>query len=72
MPFGQVTFPFAAELADADDLTSRAVRRTGTGPRITEEYRVDRHGLVEVVLANEDSGLTRTYRLGALGGLAGD
>lgn len=66
VPFARVTFPFAPDLAGTDEaeLEDHPVRRTADGPRISEEYRVDEHGLVEVVLTNEDAGLTRTYSLG--------
>jgi molecular chaperone DnaK (HSP70) len=65
--FGDVYFPFDPRLRDAADLRRVAVeRRREQGPRVTERYRLDDKGMVDVVIHDEDSGYERSYRLGRL------
>ncbi|MGC5627239.1 Hsp70 family protein [Georgenia sp. Z1344] len=68
VPFAEVRVPYSAELFDVGDLAARPVRRIDDGPTVTEEYRVDAHGLVEVEITREDSGHRTAYRLGELTG----
>jgi molecular chaperone DnaK (HSP70) len=63
--FGDVYFPFDPTLNGADDLASVPVeRRSDDGPRIFEQYSLDEHGIVDVLIRNIDSGYERSYRLG--------
>ena len=66
MVSGDVFFPFDPQLlAAAVDLAAVAVERvTAKGPRITEEYSLDEHGIVAVTIKNLDAGFERVYRLG--------
>ncbi len=65
LPFGEVVFPFDARLRTLDDLRGVVVERRANGPVIEERYVLDKSGLVEVVIADVDTGYARTYRLGA-------
>ncbi len=63
--FGDVYFPFDERLHDARDLAHVPVERRGDqGPRVTERYRLDDKGMVDVVIRDQDSGYERSYRLG--------
>ncbi len=65
--FKDVYFPFDPGLRDAGDLTGVSVeRRADGGPRVTERYRLDDKGMVDVVIRDQDSGYERSYRLGRL------
>jgi molecular chaperone DnaK (HSP70) len=60
-----VLFPFDPGLVDCDDLASIPVSRClDPGPRIVEQYELDRNGIVHVVIRNADSGYQRSYRIG--------
>jgi molecular chaperone DnaK (HSP70) len=62
--FGDVYFPFDPALSGAGDLASVPVeRRWQEGPRISEQYSLDEHGMVSVLIRNIDSGYERSYRL---------
>jgi molecular chaperone DnaK (HSP70) len=65
VPVGAVLFPFDAALREAADLDGVGVERRGDGPIIEERYHLGREGLVEVEIADLDSGFTRTWRLGS-------
>jgi molecular chaperone DnaK (HSP70) len=64
--FGDVYFPFDPTLSAEDDLASIPVERRfeEQGPRIFEQYSLDDHGIVDVLIRNLDSGYQRSYRLG--------
>jgi molecular chaperone DnaK (HSP70) len=60
-----VLFPFDPGLVDRDDLASIPVSRNlDPGPRIVEQYELDRNGIVHVVIRNADAGYQRSYRIG--------
>jgi molecular chaperone DnaK (HSP70) len=60
-----VLFPFDPRLVDRDDLASIPVSRClDPGPRIVEQYQLDRDGIVHVVISNADAGYQRSYRIG--------
>jgi molecular chaperone DnaK (HSP70) len=60
-----VLFPFDPRLVDRDDLASIPVSRSlEPGPRIEEQYELDRNGIVHVVIRNADAGYQRSYRIG--------
>jgi molecular chaperone DnaK (HSP70) len=63
--FGDVYFPFDPTLGGAKDLSLVPVeRQQGEGPRICEQYSLDEHGIVDVLIRNVDTGYERSYRLG--------
>jgi molecular chaperone DnaK (HSP70) len=65
--FGDVYFPFDPRLHNARDLARIPVERRGEqGPRVTERYRLDDKGMVDVVIRDQDSGYERSYRLGRI------
>ena len=65
--FGDVYFPFDARLHGSRDLAGIPVERSGEqGPRVTERYRLDDKGMVDVVIRDQDSGYERSYRLGRI------
>jgi len=54
-------------LRDAGDLARVPVERRGEqGPRVTERYRLDDKGMVDVIIRDQDSGYERSYRLGRI------
>jgi molecular chaperone DnaK (HSP70) len=60
-----VLFPFDPGLVDRDDLATIPVSRSlDPGPRIVEQYELDRNGIVHVVIRNADAGYERSYRIG--------
>ncbi len=63
VPFAEVLFPFDPALRGGD-LKGVAVERRGDGPEIEERYVIDPHGLVEVQIADVDSGYCQTHRIG--------
>ena len=67
VPYGEVRFPFDPALRAEDvDLPRVPIGRTGPGgPLVEEEYVVDAHGLVEVTVADLDTGYRQAVRLGA-------
>ena len=61
-----VLFPFDPRLVDRHDLSSIPVERRSTqGPRIVEQYSLDRNGIVRVRIQNADSGYERAFEIGA-------
>ena len=70
VPYGEVRFPFDPALRAEDvDLSRVPIGRTGPGgPLVEEEYVVDAHGLVEVTVADLDTGYRQAVRLGAPSG----
>jgi molecular chaperone DnaK (HSP70) len=63
--FGDVHFPFDPTLSATGDLAAVPVeRRYEEGPHIFEQYSLDEHGIVQVLIRNIDSGYERSYRLG--------
>lgn len=66
VPFGDVRFPFDVRLQERADLASVPVRREESGTLVEERYRVDPNGLVEVEIADLESGYSRTYGLGVV------
>ena len=61
-PHGRVLFPFSA--SGEHDLEAVPVERlNGDGPLVEERYAVDASGIVEVTIANLDSGYERHYVL---------
>jgi molecular chaperone DnaK (HSP70) len=67
VPTGDVLFPFDSSLRGREqDLRQVPVRRTSeSGPRIEEEYTLDEHGMVAVIIRNLDENYQREYRVGA-------
>lgn len=65
MPFAEVVFPFDPGLQDRRDLIDVPVVRRDQGPLIQETYTIDQHGIVQVRLADLDTGYERSYRLQA-------
>lgn len=63
VPFGEMLFPFAAELRDGRDLREVPVQREA-GPLVEEVYTVDENGLVEVEITDLDSGYAVRRSLG--------
>jgi hypothetical protein len=60
-----VRFPFDPVLRERDDLSSVPVSRLlGDGPRIVEQYALDRNGIVHIVIRNADAGYERRYQIG--------
>lgn len=67
LPYGQLVMPFDPALqraASSLDLAEVDVRRTESGPMVTERYTVDRHGIVEVSITDLDTGYSLTTSLG--------
>ena len=61
-----VLFPFDPRLLDRPDLSSVPVERRSTqGPRIVEEYSLDKNGIVRVCIQNADFGYERAFEIGA-------
>jgi molecular chaperone DnaK (HSP70) len=65
VPFAEVLFPFDPALRSKKDLRGVAVERRGEGPRIEEKYTIDAHGLVQVEIADLDTGYRQTHHIGA-------
>ncbi|QQS00534.1 MAG: Hsp70 family protein [Austwickia sp.] len=65
MPFAEVLFPFDPALQERQDLRDVAVVRREPGPLIQETYTIDQHGIVQVRLADLDTGFEASYRLEA-------
>jgi molecular chaperone DnaK (HSP70) len=63
MPFAEVLFPFDPELQDRTDLRDIHVVRREPGPLVQETYTIDQHGIVQVRLADLDTGFEATSRL---------
>ena len=63
VPFAEVLFPFDPSLRGRD-LQDVAVERKGNGPEIEERYVIDPHGLVEVHIADLESGYEQRHRIG--------
>lgn len=64
--FAEVWFPFDRSLRGANNLSDVEIRRTsGNGPLIEESYRIDSAGLVEVTIADLETGFSQAHRLGA-------
>lgn len=64
VPFGEVFFPFAAELRGGRDLGAVQVHRV-PGPLVEEVFTVDENGLVEVEITDLDSGYAVRRSLGS-------
>jgi molecular chaperone DnaK (HSP70) len=64
VPFAEVLFPFDPHVRGAD-LRTVNVERRGDGPEIEERYTIDAHGLVEVAIADLETGYEETHRIGA-------
>jgi molecular chaperone DnaK (HSP70) len=61
-----VLFPFDPRLLDRADLSSIPVERRATqGPRIVEQYSLDKNGIVRVCIQNADFGYERAFEIGA-------
>ncbi|MCI0418779.1 MAG: Hsp70 family protein [Acidobacteria bacterium] len=60
-----VLFPFDPELASVSDLNAVPVRnwRGVRQPVVEETYRCDAGGIIEVVISNETTGMTRCFRI---------
>ena len=65
MPFAEVIFPFDPALQERTDLSTVPVVRREPGPLIQETYTIDQHGIVQVGLADLDTGFEASYRLEA-------
>jgi molecular chaperone DnaK (HSP70) len=67
VPSGDVLFPFDPTLRGRDqDLAKVPILRTpGSGPRIEEEYTLNEHGVVAVIIRNLDENYQREYLVGA-------
>ncbi len=75
MPFAEVVFPFRRDLqvadvgpamarrAAAEKLRAVRVERSEAGPLIEETYAIDPNGLVNVTIADLDSGYAQTHSL---------
>jgi molecular chaperone DnaK (HSP70) len=60
-----VLFPFDPKLADRHDLGAVPVARSfEQGPRIVEQYALDRNGIVHVTIQNADAGYEREFQIG--------
>ncbi|QIK73458.1 Hsp70 family protein [Propioniciclava coleopterorum] len=64
VPLEPVFFPFDRTLRDAADPAGIPVVRTGEGPLIQEEYRVDARGVITATLTDLEDGYSVTRRLG--------
>ena len=66
-PFAEVLFPFDPALRAANDLKHVDVERRGAhdGPHIEERYTINAHGIVEVEIADLDTGFAVTRKIGA-------
>ncbi|MFZ9888150.1 MAG: Hsp70 family protein [Myxococcota bacterium] len=64
LPFGDVRFPFDPKLRTQESLVDVPVERSSQGPIVEERYLVDAAGLVQVEIADLDTGFTRRYPLG--------
>ena len=64
-PAVDVYFPFDRTLRHPDvDLSRVPILRSGReGPLVREEYRLDEHGLVELVMTDVESSYSMSYRL---------
>lgn len=65
LPLEPLYFPFDAALRDGRDLSGVPVVRSGEGPLVTEEYRIDRSGAIEARITDLESGFSVSRRLGA-------
>lgn len=69
VPFAEVLFPFDPALQKSGkarkELERVIVERRGDGPVVEERYTIDAHGLVEVQIADLDTGYRQTHRIGA-------
>ena len=71
VPFAEVLFPFDPSLRGAADLKSVPVRRRDGGPMVEERYVIDSHGIVEVHIADLETGYEQTHAIqGSVGGRA--
>jgi molecular chaperone DnaK (HSP70) len=61
-PLGEVRFAFDPGLRTAD-LAGVAVERRGDGPRVVERYALGPSGIVELEIADLDTGYSRAFRL---------
>ncbi len=65
LPLEPLYFPFDAALRDGRDLAEVAVARTGDGPMVQEEYRVDGTGVIDARITDLDTGFAVNRRLGS-------
>jgi molecular chaperone DnaK (HSP70) len=61
--YGDVYFPFDRGLRETDLTGVRVERRDDDGPNVVERYSLDDNGIVEVVIADLESGYERRYTL---------
>jgi molecular chaperone DnaK (HSP70) len=63
----EILFPYAPDLATHRNLKTVRIQRDPTvvSHVIEEVYRCDAHGMVEVTIANQSTGYTRTFRVRA-------
>jgi molecular chaperone DnaK (HSP70) len=63
-PLGEIRFAFDPALRASDSaLAHTPVQRLGHGPMIEERYVIDPSGIVELTIADLDTGYQRAYRL---------
>ncbi len=65
VPFAEVKFPFDPALQDGRDLDGVAIERRRRGPRVEETYTIDPHGIVQVRIADLDTGYQQVHALHA-------
>jgi molecular chaperone DnaK (HSP70) len=65
VPFAEVLFPFDPTLRGASDLHSVPVLRRAGGPLVEERYVIDAHGIVEVHIADLETGYAQTHAIAA-------
>lgn len=64
-PAGEIIMPFDPALQGEDvDLKHVSIERTDIGHLIEERYRVDENGIVDVEIADTETGYTQSARLG--------
>ncbi len=65
VPFAEVLFAFDPALRTQKDLRAVPVERRSAGPHVEERYLIDAHGIVEVSIADLDTGYEVRHRIGA-------
>lgn len=65
VPFADAKFPYDSTLQDERRLDGVEIRRERPGPLVEETYTIDPHGIVEVEIADLDTGYRQTHTLHA-------
>ena len=64
--FAELRFPFDRALRRGADLSAVEIQRSKEpGPLIEERYRIDPAGLVEITIADLETGYSQAHKLGS-------